>query len=46
MDTLRLSSPRIDFEYNKVDNMHSSITLYNDTQNPIAYKVFLNLIMN
>lgn len=45
MDTLRLSSPLVDFEYNKLDNMHSSITLYNDTQHPIAYKVFLNLIM-
>ncbi|CAD8123502.1 unnamed protein product [Paramecium sonneborni] len=38
MDTLRLSSPQIDFEYNKLDNMHSTITLYNDTQHPIAYK--------
>ncbi|CAD8094156.1 unnamed protein product [Paramecium primaurelia] len=38
MDTLRLSAPQIDFEYNKLDNMHSSITLYNDTQHPIAYK--------
>ncbi|CAD8121108.1 unnamed protein product [Paramecium sonneborni] len=38
MDTLRLSSPQVDFEYNKLDNMHSSITLYNDTQHPIAFK--------
>ncbi|CAD8193470.1 unnamed protein product [Paramecium octaurelia] len=38
MDTLRLSAPQVDFEYSKLDNMHSSITLYNDTQHPIAYK--------
>ena len=41
MDTLRLSASQIDFEYNKLDNMHSSITLYNDTQHPIAYKVII-----
>ncbi|CAD8104521.1 unnamed protein product [Paramecium primaurelia] len=38
MDTLRLSAPLVEFEYSKLDNMHSSITLYNDTQHPIAYK--------
>ncbi|CAD8201436.1 unnamed protein product [Paramecium octaurelia] len=38
MDMLRLSASQVDFEYNKLDNMHSSITLYNDTHQPIAYK--------
>ncbi|CAD8111521.1 unnamed protein product [Paramecium primaurelia] len=38
MDLLRLSSNHVEFMYNKYENMQSTITLYNDTLTPIAYK--------